>query len=120
MRKVVRYSALFILASGSSCANPDREPLAGRYFIAQTEDGAPTLYFDDSKQGKVMLVPAIATGVGKGCIIACWDSCYIFSATALSGKAARHSRIGPLTVAACKQQVLQLTGDSLRIKRIDY
>lgn len=116
MRKLLGYAAFLLLASSSgSCAGSDREPLTGRYFLAQTEDGDPMLYFDDPDQGVVVLASAMATGVGKGYIAACWDSCYIFAATAASSEAARRSRIGPLTEAACQQKVFQLTGDSLQL-----
>lgn len=106
-----------LIGSLSACADVNKQPLAGRYYITVSEDGDPGLYFDDPQLGPTRLQGAMATGVAKGYVVASWDSCYIFSPAAASAEAARRARIGPLTEASCQQRIYQLTGDSLHLTR---
>ena len=106
-----------LMGSLSSCADVNKKPLAGRYYVTTSEDGDPRLYFDDPQLGPTYLQEAMATGVAKAYVVASWDSCYIFPPAAATAEAARRARIGPLTEASCKQRIYQLTGDSLHLTR---
>jgi len=106
-----------LIGSLIGCADVNKQPLAGRYYITMSEDDDPGVYFDDPQFGPTRLQAAVATGVVKGYVVASGDSCYIFSPAAASAEAARRARIGPLTEAGCKQRIYQLTGDSLHLTR---
>jgi hypothetical protein len=119
LKKTAGYCWLMLLTGSiSSCSEPERIPLAGHYYSTQSEDGEPRLYFDDPKHGPVYLKDAIATGVTKSYVVACWDSCYLFPVAAATAEAAHRGQIGPFDEAACKQKVLQLTSDSLHLARV--
>ena len=103
----------------SSCFGPTKHPLVGRYYIELSEDGEPSIYFDDPQQGGINLAYAVATGRSKGYLIACGNDYYIFPLGAATLEDVRRAQLGPLTEAACKQKVFQLTGDSLHLSRFD-
>ena len=116
-RGSVRLPLAVLLAGlASGCLGPHNYPLAGRYYVELSADGEPDLWFDDPQLGPVYLRYAVATAVVKGYVVTCGDSCYVFPAAAISAAAARRARLGPLTEAAARQKVLQLTGDSLRLE----
>lgn len=104
-----------LIGSLSGCADVNKQPIAGRYYITVSEDGDPGLYFDDPHLGPTRLQGAVATGVVKSYVVASGDSCYIFPPAMVTAEAARRARIGPLTEASCKQQLYQATGDSLHL-----
>lgn len=119
MQNILGYCCLLLLlGSINSCSDPNKMPLAGHYYTTYSEDGDPLLYFDDPQLGPTKLGYTSAVGVAKGYVITVSDSCYILPLHAATAEAARNGQIGPLTEAACEQKVLELTGDSLRLKSL--
>jgi hypothetical protein len=109
-------ASYLIDSTTSSFLGPTKYPLVGNYYVELSEDGDPSLRFDDPQLGPVYLKYAVATGVAKDYVVTYGASCYLFPVAA-TAEAARRARIGPLTEAACRQKVFQLTGDSLRLTR---
>jgi hypothetical protein len=102
-----------------SCTDPNRQPLAGSYFTTFTEDGDPIFCIDDPQLGSTTLSSVSATGITKGYVAILADSCYLYPVDAITAIGAHRARIGPFTEAGCQQRIMELTGDSLRLKRID-
>jgi hypothetical protein len=121
MRRNIGYliASLLLLCSASSCSDPNKELVAGRYYTTYSEDGDPILYFDDPQLGITKLDWPSWVGTAKDYVASCGDSCYLFSAAAATAEAAHRSRIGPFPdVAACERKVFQLTGESLKIRSL--
>jgi hypothetical protein len=121
MQKIMGYCcSLLLTGSLGGCSESERTPVAGRYYTSYSEDGDPGVYFDDAQQGATELEYASAVGVAKDYVVAHENKNenYLFPVAATTAEAARSARVGPLTDAACKQKLFQLTGDSLRLRSL--
>jgi hypothetical protein len=108
------------LATGlSSCFwfdENDTTGLGGKYQLVATSDGNNFLYFEDPEApaAEPLLSGVSAVGTTATCLVVGKAGYYyVFSLRQPTHEAARATQIGPLTKAALRPKLYQVTGDSM-------
>ena len=66
LQRELLYACFLLIASTtSSCLGPTKYPLVGNYYVELSEDGDPSLRFDDPQLGPVYLKYVVATSIAK-------------------------------------------------------